>query len=166
MIQKKLFNILVIAFVALLLLPGCTRTLAPKTVWVYKDSTVTTYNYKDTLVYIMRDSVVIDSIKVNVDSGGLVQLKPVTVKSKNAYAKVSIKNSQLSVEGGCDSLELRLKQLTIEHNRVISDKNETVQVIEKAYIPKFYKFCTYAFILLVCISVVYIYFKVWGLPKL
>lgn len=164
--RKRLLNVLMIAFVAMFVLSGCTRKLTPQVVTVYKDSTVTTYNYKDTLVYIMRDSVVIDSIRVNVDSTGLPQLKPVKVKSKNAYIKVGIKDGKLTAEGGCDSLELRLKQLTIEHNRVVSEKNETVQVIEKAYIPKFYKFCTYAFILLVCISGVYIYFKVWGLPKL
>jgi hypothetical protein len=113
----------------------------------------------------MKDSVVIDSIRVQVDSAGLVQLKPVKVKSKNAYVKAQIKNSVLTLEGGCDSLALKIKQLIIENTRLQSEKKETVQIVEKAYIPKFYKFCTYAFILLVCVSIVYIYFKVWGLPK-
>lgn len=150
----------------LLLFSSCSHKTIPQTTWIYKDSTVVTYQYRDTLVYIMKDSVVIDSIRVTVDSTGLPQLKPVKVKSKNAYIKVAIKDGRLTAEGGCDSLELRLKQLTIEHNRTLSEKKDTVQVIEKAYVPGFYKFCTYAFILLVCISIVYIYFKVWGLPKL
>lgn len=163
--MKKLLLNICIVIVALILFSGCGKHMTPKTEYVLKDSTVTVYNYKDTLVYVIKDSVVIDSIRVQVDNKGLVQLKPVKVKSKNAYVKAAIKDSQLTLEGGCDSLELRLKQLTVEHTRLQSEKKETVQVIEKAYIPKFYKFCTYAFILLVCISGVYIYFKVWGLPR-
>lgn len=166
MTRKLLLRNIFLGVAILLLFSGCSKKTVPQTTWVYKDSTVITYEYRDTLIYIMKDSVVIDSIKVQVDTAGFVQLQPVKIKSKNAYAKVSIKNSQLTLEGGCDSLELKLKQLTIEHTRLQSEKKDTVQVIEKPYIPKFYKFCTYAFILLVCISVVYIYFKVWGLPKL
>jgi hypothetical protein len=162
--KRFLLNICIAAF-ALIFLSSCNRSLAPKTEYVYKDSTVTVYNYKDTLIYVMKDSVVIDSIRVQVDSAGLVQLKPVKVKSKNAYVKAEIKNSVLTLEGGCDSLALKIKQLTIENTRLQSEKKETVQIVEKAYIPKFYKFCTYAFILLICVSGVYIYFKVWGLPK-
>lgn len=162
--KRFLLNICIAVF-ALIFLSSCNRNLAPKTEYVYKDSTVTVYSYKDTLIYVMKDSVVIDSIRVQVDSAGLVQLKPVKVKSKNAYVKAEIKNSVLTLEGGCDSLALKIKQLTIENTRLQSEKKETVQIVEKAYIPKFYKFCTYAFILLICVSGVYIYFKVWGLPK-
>jgi len=166
MSRKLVLRNLFLGVAILLLFSSCSKKTTPQTTWIYKDSTVVTYQYRDTLIYIMKDSVVIDSIKVQVDTAGLVQLKPVKIKSKNAYAKVSITNSQLTLEGGCDSLELRLKQLTIEHDRVRSEKKDTVQVIEKSYIPKFYKFCTYALILLVCISIVYIYFKVKGLPNL
>jgi hypothetical protein len=166
MTPKLLLRNIFIGAAILLLFSGCSKKTVPQTAWVYKDSTVVTYEYRDTLVYIMKDSVVIDSIRVQVDTAGLVQLKPVKIKSKNAYAKVAIKDNVLTLEGGCDSIEVQLKQLTIEHKRLQSEKKDTVQVIEKPYIPKFYKFCTYAFILLVCISGIYIYFKVWGLPKL
>lgn len=166
MTRKLMLRNLFLGVAILLLFSSCSHKTTPQTTWIYKDSTVVTYQYRDTLIYIMKDSVVIDSIKVQVDTAGLVQLKPVKIKSKNAYAKVSITNSQLTLEGGCDSLELKLKQLTVEHTRLQSEKKDTVQVIEKPYIPKFYKFCTYAFILLTCISIVYIYFKVKGLPKL
>lgn len=166
MTRKLVLRNVFLGVAILLLFSSCSRKTVPQTTTVYKDSTVITYQYRDTLVYIMRDSVVIDSIRVVVDSTGLPQLKPVKVKSKNAYVKVAIKDGKLTAEGGCDSLELQLKQLTIEHNRTLSEKKDTVQVIEKAYVPGFYKFCTYAFILLVCISIVYIYFKVKGLPKL
>lgn len=166
MTPKLLLRNIFLGAAILLLFSSCSKKTVPQTTTVYKDSMVVTYQYRDTLVYIMRDSVVIDSIRVNVDSAGLVQLNPVKVKSKNAYVKVAIKDSKLIAEGGCDSLELQLKQLTIEHNRTLSEKKDSVQVIEKAYVPGFYKFCTYAFILLVCISIVYIYFKVKGLPNL
>jgi hypothetical protein len=166
MTRKLMLRNLFLGVAILLLFSSCSHKTTPQTTWIYKDSTVVTYQYRDTLVYIMKDSVVIDSIRVTVDSTGLPQLKPVKVKSKNAYIKVAIKDGRLTAEGGCDSLELRLKQLTVEHNRTLSEKKDTVQVIEKTYVPGFYKFCTYAFILLVCVSIVYIYFKVWGLPKL
>lgn len=165
MTRKLLLRNMFFGAAILLLFSSCSHKTVPQTTTIYKDSTVITYMYRDTLVYIIKDSVVIDSIRVQVDTAGLVQLKPVKIKSKNAYAKVSIKDSKLTLEGGCDSLELKLKQLTIEHTRLQSEQKDTVQVIEKSYIPNFYKFCTYAFILLVCISAVYIYFKVKGLPK-
>lgn len=162
--KRLLLNLCIAAF-AIIVFSGCNKHLVPKTEYVLKDSTVTVYNYRDTVIYVLKDSVVIDSIRVQVDTAGLVQLKPVKIKSRNAYVKAEIKNSVLTLEGGCDSLALKIKQLTIENTRLQSEKKETVQIIEKAYIPNFYKFCTYAFILLVCISGVYIYFKVWGLPK-
>ena len=162
--KKFLLNIC-IAAVAVILFSGCNKHIVPKTEYVLKDSTVTVYNYRDTMIYIMKDSIVIDSIRVQVDTAGLVQLKPIKVKSRNAYVKAEIKDSRLTVEGGCDSLELKFKQLTIENSRLLSESKETVQVIEKSYVPRFYKICTYGFILLICVSIVYIYFKVWGLPK-
>ena len=162
---KKLLTNVLLCFAAVLIFSGCCPKIQPTTTYVYKDSTVTSYNYKDTLIYVMKDSVVIDSIKVTVDSSGLVQLKPVKVKSNHAYAKVQIKNSQLTLEGGCDSLELKIKQLTIENTHLKSIDNQVVKVVEKTYIPKFYKFCTYAFILLALVSGVYIYLRIKGLPN-
>ena len=149
---KRLVSSLALCLLAVVIFSGCNPKIHPTTTYIYKDSTVTSYNYKDTLIYVMKDSIVIDSIKVHVDSLGLVQLKPVKIKSNHAYAKVEIKNSQLTLEGGCDSLALKVKQLTIENTHLKSIDNQVVKIVEKAYIPKFYKFCTYAFILLVLLS--------------
>lgn len=159
--DNRYIKILILSAIVLLglNLSSCSKKLSTTTTTVIKDSTVVKYTYKDSIILIPKDIVHVDSIKVFVTDSGKVNMPKVRIKSKNAFVQAEIKNNILTLEGGCDSLELKIKQLTIENTRLQSTDSKTVEVVQVKYIPKFYKFCLWWFIGTVLCLAIYLYLK-------
>jgi hypothetical protein len=144
----------------IMLSTSCSRKIRDREVITIRDSVITTYTYRDSVILVPERVVYIDSIKVLVDSLGQIQLPKIKVKSNDAYVEAEIKDSQLSLKGGCDSLALVIKQLTIENKHLYSKTTDKIQTIEKKYLPKFFVYSTIGFWLFICVLIIYIYFKV------
>lgn len=139
----------------------CPKIILDSSSTSTKDTFTTKYIYKDSIVIIPENVVYIDTIKVFIDSIGRAQLPKLKAKSNNAYIQAEIVNSVLSLKGGCDSLEVILKNLTIENTHLKETKSSKENTTVVKVIPKFYKFCTYAFICTCIIFLMYLYFKIF-----
>jgi hypothetical protein len=159
--SNTLIKLLTISALILLSLnlTSCSKKLSTTTSIIVKDSTVVKYSYRDSIILIPKDIVHVDSIKVFVTPEGQVNMPKVKIKSKNAFVQAEIKNNILTLEGGCDSLELKIKQLTIENTRLQSTDSHIKETVQVKYIPKFYKFCLWWFIGSIVAIAAYLYVK-------
>lgn len=105
-----------------------------------KDTTITRIAWKDTTIYIPTQVAQLDGVKVFLDSLGKAQLPVTQVKSGKAFVKVAIKDNVLTATGGCDSLEIVLKQKETEINHLREVLKEKTKTVEVKYIPSIYHF--------------------------
>jgi hypothetical protein len=141
--------------VGLIILTSSCRTTKVSESISIKDTTITRISWRDTTIYIPTQVAELDGLRVFLDSLGKVQLPPTQVKSENAFVKVAIKDNILTASGGCDSIEIALKQrdIEIEHLReVLKEKTKTVEV---KYIPSIYHFFKWWSILSLSLLVLY-----------
>ena len=136
-------------------MPSCSRVIT--TGITTKDSTIVRINYRDTTLYVPKDSIVYNTILKTDSITHKINLPKITKKSKNASITAEVKNDTLIVEGNCDSLALVLKLKDTQIER-LKETNETkVQMIP--FIPGIYKASFYAMIFIICGSIVYLIWK-------
>jgi hypothetical protein len=138
----------------IILTSSCKTTKVSESISI-KDTTITRISWRDTTIYIPTQVAELDGVRVFLDSLGKIQLPPTQVKSENAFVKVAIKDNILTASGGCDSMEVVLKQkdTEIEHLReVLKEKTKTVEV---KYIPSIYHFFKWWSILSLSLLVLY-----------
>lgn len=125
------------------------------TTTVYKDTTIF---LKDTIRIILpNDTVTIEKyLSVN---NGIVSLKPVSVSKGLISAKAWVSNSQLNVDAWLNkSYVEKVRVDTIKIEKIVTKTANTVY-IKEPYIPKFYKYCTWTFILIITISALFLFLK-------
>ncbi len=136
----------------------CTRKFPPEV--MVKDSTwvETKIEYRDTVIYTPSDTVTLTDT-LQCDSLGRVNMATQTVSSNQATVTVAIKNNELIVEARCDSLELELKKWKEIRSENRFRQIKEIQVKREKYIPGFYSFTFWYFLITVGLGVLYFIFR-------
>ena len=117
--NNPLVKILIFSAVILVLcnLVACSPKVTSSKSVVTTDTSYTIQTSRDSIVFIPKDAIKIENIILYCDSDNIVKMPKIDIKSKTAFIKAEVKNNVLSIEAGCDSLEVVVKQLTIENTR-------------------------------------------------
>ena len=136
----------------------CNKKFPPQV--IVKDSvwTVIEREYHDTVVYAPADTVILTDTIV-CDESGRVNFDEQVLRSNQARVRVSIVDSRLQVEAYCDSLELELQKIRELRRVERSYTKAEVQIKKERYVPGFYQFTFWYFLLTAGGGVVYFFGK-------
>lgn len=138
--NKQAVSTLILFILAVFLfLSSCKTTQSTTTVQQDSTSLKEKIVYKDTIIHVPGDTIRLE-IPCDKDT---VYIQ----KGKSSSALVHVKDGKVTVQANCDEKDLIITKLSTQIERIHKENREklTKTEVQVPYIPKFFKYSTYAF---------------------